>query len=778
MQFPRFKLEYGIKNLKDSLTALGMGQVFTAEIFILMETKTSNISSKEEKRRSGFMKNKKIVFASLFLALILLASLTGCQSNIQDLPQPPADIDLPLISPAEGDTSFAPYQEVPVSINPLLEDYQVAADLSNITNKERFDLSEEAQNLLTKNGFVVVPSEDREFFSIYEINRYESIPNFVTTDAMLHNYHLYFSHLLRTLEKDKLRGELVSLTDSMLAESQNQYQALQGTDWENAAKRNVAFFTVAACLLNPPATIPSFVRQEVNSELPLIDAHQETFMPSPVMNMGNTDKDSVESLKEDYTQYSPRGHYTKSDELKTYFKTMMWYGRMTFRAANEDETKSAALITLMLSRPQDYDSWNRIYEPTNFFVGKSDDLGFIQYHQLLEKTYGGIPDLDALTGNTGKWEDFHAGIKQLEPPAINSIPIFDETLQPDREKAVKGFRFMGQRFTLDASIFQRLVYRDVKENKNGERRMLPKGLDIPAVMGSGEAYAILEDLGETGYQNYPENMEKMQDYITRLNDEAWTQNLYWSWLFTLVPLTEAKGQGYPSFMQNQAWTRKQLETYLGNWTELKHDTILYAKQIYAEMGGGDEPLDDRGYVEPNPEVYARLAALTRMTMEGLKSRDLLNEGDANSLERMEELALKLKGIAEKELANTSLDDEEYELIKSFGGQLEHFWLEALRDEGVDHPSAAYENPAALIADVATDPNGRVLEEATGFVSHIYAVVPIDGKLRIAKGAVYSYYEFPWPAEDRLTDEKWKEMLESGEEPDQPEWTELYKVPAW
>ena len=212
-------------------------------------------------------------------------------------------------------------------------------------------------------------------------------------------------------------------------------------------------------------------------------------------------------------------------------------------------------------------------------------------------------------------------------------------------------------------------------------------------------------------------------------------------------------------MQNRAWTRKQLETYLGSWAELKHDTILYAKQVYAEMGGGDEPLDDRGYVEPNPEVYARLAALTRMTIDGLKSRDLLSEGDMKALERMEELAKKLKVIAEKELANTPLDDEEYELIKSFGGQLEHFWLEALRDEGVDHPSAVYENPAALIADVATDPNGLVLEEGTGFVSYIYVVVPVDGKLRITKGGVYSYYEFPWPAADRLTNEKWKEMLE-------------------
>ena len=720
------------------------------------------------------MNKRRTSFVCLIMAVITATSLTGCRASSGT----EADqSDQAVVSPEAESTAFAAYREIPVNLKPSIEAYQVSAGLSNVINKDRFDFSAEAQTLLSKNGFVVVPGSMREFFSTYEINRYDSIPNFITTDAMLHNYHLYFSHLLRTLEKDSLRGELDSLTGSLLAESRKQYQALAETEWENAAKRNVAFFSVAARLLDPRADIPSYVSREADRELLLISGHQETFMPSPVMNIGNSDAGPDEVLNEDYTQYYPRGHYTKSDDLKTYFQAMMWYGRMTFRASKEDETKSAALITLLLNSQQDYDRWNRIYEPTNFFAGKSDDLGFVQYHQLLKDTFGRIPSLEELSGNAGRWNDFRAGLEKLDPPALNSMPIYDESIQPDREQAVKGFRFMGQRFTLDASVFQRLVYREVKENNRNERRMLPNGLDIPAAMGSREAYSILEDMGETDYKKYPENMEKMQGHISALDTGTRTQNLYWSWLYTLDPLTEPKGEGYPSFMQNRAWDRKQLETYLGSWAELKHDTILYAKQVYAEMGGGDESQDDRGYVEPNPEVYGRLASLTRMTIDGLRDRGLLKESAGTSLERMEELSLKLKEISEKELALEPLDENDYELIKSFGGQLEHFWLEALKDEGVDHPSAVYENPAALIADVATDPNGRVLEAGTGFISDIYAVVPVEGTLRIAKGAVYSYYEFPWPSEDRLTDEKWRKMLESDESPDSPAWTQVYTAPG-
>ena len=719
------------------------------------------------------MNKKRTSLICLVLAAAMAISLTGCQSSPKNEVNQP---DQPTASTGTWSGSFASYREIPVTVTPSVEPYQVSDNLSNIINNDQFAFSDEAQKLLVQNGFVVIPISMEEFFITYEGNCYDMVPSLITTDAMMHNYHLYFSHLLRTLEKNSLRDHLDSLTKSMLEESQTQYQSLKGTDWENAAKRNTAFFAVAARLLDPKSETPSFVRKEVNSELTLISNHQETFTPSPVMNIGNSDAGMTEILNEDYTQYIPRGHYTKSDELKTYFQTMMWYGRMTFRASQEDETKSAVLISLLLDNQKDYDLWNSIYEPTNFFVGKSDDLEFTQYHQLLQDIYGSIPSLNSLIEDTAHWSSFCSGLEQLNPPVINSMPIYDETIQPDRDQAIKGFRFMGQRFTLDASIFQRLVYRDVGENIKGQRRMLPKGLDIPAAMGSQEAYEILKEMGETAYQKYPENMKKIQKQIASLDTKSRTQNLYSTWLYTLEPLTEAKGKGYPSFMQNQAWTRKQLVTYLGSWAELKHDTILYAKQIYAEMGGGGEPLDDRGYVEPEPAVYGRLAALTRMTIDGLESRDLLKEDAKASLEQLEELALDLKTISEKELTQKPLSDEEYDLIRSFGGQLEHFWLEALADEGVDDTSAVIENPAALIADVATDPSGQVLEEGNGYVSNIYAVVPVDGTLRIAKGAVYSYYEFSWPSEDRLTDEKWKTMLENKTTPDLPPWTKTFTAP--
>ncbi len=714
------------------------------------------------------MQAKKKISVVLVM-ILLLGTLSGCKDDKKAQVQE-KDLSPITVQAAE----FAPYTEVAVDEQPSLQPYTVASDLSNVENASRFKFSAPVQKRLVQNGFAVVPDKYSEYYMLYEANRYDSVPNLVTTDSMLHNYHLFFEHLLKTVEEEKLLPELKKLNQGMVQASQEQYEALKNTAWENAARRNLAFFAAGRQIIDPQAAVPAMVQKEVRAELLLIQNHKQTAV-SPIMSMGSQ-PDELESLKEDYTQYIPRGHYTRSESLQSYFQAMMWYGRMTFRLKNEDETRSAVLMTMALQNEANNSSWNKIYSTTEFFAGRSDDPGYAEYSALLAKVYGSGSNVKTLADNKDKWQSFMKQAAGIKGPAINSVPIFDATIQPDREKEIKGFRFMGQRYTLDADIFQRLVYREVGENRQGERRLLPKGLDIPAAMGSAEAQSILKDMGETDYANYSQNMSKMQQYIAGLPQDTWHQNLYWGWLNTLQPLTQKVPQGYPSFMQNQAWTRKNLSTYLGSWTELKHDTVLYAKQVYAEMGGGgEEQVDDRGYVEPNPRLYARLAELSALTRTGLQNRGLLNDRDLTCIKLMEKLTLDLKTISEKELKGQSLSDADYELIRSYGGQLEHFWMEALRDQGSHRSTLLTDNPAMLVSDVATAPPDKVLEEATGYIQTIYAVVPVEGRLRVARGGVFSYYEFPWPTNNRLNDDQWRQILTNGQAPAAPGWTRSFIV---
>jgi hypothetical protein len=328
-------------------------------------------------------------------------------------------------------------------------------------------------------------------------------------------------------------------------------------------------------------------------------------------------------------------------------------------------------------------------------------------------------------------------------------------------------------------VFGQLIWRKVGTEQ--QPRGLPQGLDFFAALGSDEALSILEQRGETQYENYGAQMDKVRGEIANLQLDSWTQNLYWAWLYAFQPVIAPKDQRFPAFMQTQAWTRKDLHTALGSWTELKHDTILYAKQVLAELGGGGPNEPPRGYVEPNPEAFARLQALAQMTIDGLESRNLLTDATRANLENLIDLLAFLRSSAERELNGQELSADDYWRIKYVGGELEALTIAASDCEGESAPDCRdlQDQKAAVIADVATgllpDGNLAALEEAVGQPTEIFVVLP-DEPLRVAVGAVYTYYEFTVEPSGRMTDEQWQAQVESGDTPPAPEWTQSFVSP--
>lgn len=648
--------------------------------------------------------------------------------------------------------------------------YDIAPDLSNVENLWQFYIEDDVAQMLGENGFVVWGDGGSEFYEAYEWNRYSLIPNFVTVDSMMHTYHLYFSYLMKNIERDHLADDLSDLSVKMLENSNRQYEALRGTKWEEAAVRNVAFFAVGARLSGAEVSVCDAAKDMVEREL------------SAIESAAAVAESTLTGEPEDYTQYIPRGYYEGDERLERYFKAMMWYGRIHFAQEKETLDRSALLITMALTEDaESYGLWEGVYAVTSFFSGASDDSGVCEYEPLVREAYGENYTLEDLVEDQEAFEQFHMLTAALTPPEINSVPIRD-----GEENVIPGFRFMGQRFTIDAVIMQNLIYQNVRENASGAKRMLPDVLDVPAALGSGKALEILAEQGDTSYAGYSENMEKLRESLSGENKMLWHASLYANWLNTLRPLLDEKGEGYPVFMQNEEWTKKDLECFAGSFTELKHDTVLYTKQVMAEMGGAmEEEPDDRGYVEPEPLVFERFRYLASETAEGLKRYGMLDTADEENLRRLSEIGERLGVISRKELQNEVLTEEEYDFIRDYGGNLEHFWIEAVKnDTGVEGVS---ELPAAVVTDIATDPNGQVLEIATGTPSTILVVVEVDGKVKLARGSVYTFYQFPWNLDDRLTDSKWRYMMgyqadENGNWKDyeaplpveQPAWTQSYR----
>jgi hypothetical protein len=482
-----------------------------------------------------------------------------------------------------------------------------------------------------------------------------------------------------------------------------------------------------------------------------------------------------QGYREDFTQFVPRGHYTRSETLERYFQAMMWYGRVSLRLQPNlpefpndkgmDNTAQAILISLALmddisTMPAGitgYDMWDAIYEPTVFFVGAADDLLPTEYLELVQDIYGSeitIPDLD----DDVLLEDFIDAALEFREPAILGHPV------PDTQTLTQtmGLRFMGQRYIPDSYILGQLVYKNV--GTMADPRLMPMGLDVMAALGSDRAWDLLEP--EKVYANYESQMSMLWDVVANITDAEWTSNLYYLWLYSLLPLLSDPGEGYPFFMQSEAWVDKQLSTALGSWAELRHDTILYAKQSYTwELTAIPEPV--KGYVEPVPQVYARLASLCKMMIDGLDTRSLLSSMIDSKLNELYDLLLALQTISIKELEGTPLTGEEYLIIGKSGEKLGS--IVAMPQD--DYLTSDADDDMAVIADVHTDPNsGTVLEEAVGRPMVIFVAVQIDGQVILTRGGIFSYYEFTWPMDDRLTDEAWQVMLTEGEAPPLPTWT--------
>jgi hypothetical protein len=639
---------------------------------------------------------------------------------------------------------FATYRPVLVNVTPNARQYTVDPDFGNVTNYSRFHFTDAEEARLRQNGFVAIPSEFLEMCDVYVDALENEIPVFVTVDAMLHVFHEQFDFILKTLEKRRFQFDLQALTEALLLASAADLGAAQNPAAVEAVKRNLAFFSVARTLIGTAYTPLPAVGELVEAERALIAAHAGP-APSPIF-----------AATHDYTQFIVRGHYEGDEELERFFRAMMWYGSMRFVIEEPfiaEETLrrtilQGLLVTRLLRRTEvatgqpALEVWNRIYQPTVFFVGKAEDADVFVFDQIARAVYGEdyrdlSPDELAEAALLGQ---FVARAKALPAPQIGGL-------------LRKSFRFMGQRYIPDSYVTQ------VTSGGNGGPLRMPKGLDVMAVLDSQRALELLRDV----YDDAPVQLGDLRAEFRAMTPETWAQNVYWNWLYCLMPLLEIKGDGYPPFMQTPAWQDKDLAAALGSWAELRHDTILYAKQSASETSLPPEFRTDLGYVEPNPEAFARLAALSLYEKDGLENLGLVLDPFRDNLGALASALLSLRTIAEKELTGQPITFEEYVFVKKIGDTMSDL-----------SPSSSFEeeDDMAVIADVHTH-DLTVLEEAVGRPLLLYVIVETEGELRITRGAALSYYEFTMPSSQRLTDSKWREMLDSGQAPDMPAWMQSY-----
>ncbi len=656
-------------------------------------------------------------------------------------------------------------------------------NLKTVNNIKDITLSDKALKGLEENGFILTKTTEEDIYDIYSKLHKDKRPTFITTDIVLHTNHLLFDYLLRIIEIKKLYGLLEYLSEGILKELIDIYNHKKLSLIEKTAlERDIGFFAIPYMILGNKISLPKSIEKKVNQELKLIEA-AEDFAESPLFG-----------VKEDYSQYKPRGHYTRSESFKQYFVSMMWFGRMAFyvkppksiiRSGESEQigrshTLSALYITFVLHNDSLLlDNYKKLYRITSIFVGESDDLGVLDYLTLLEEVYGKQPKIGSISKNN-LLNKFMKRAKEEKPPQIMSGILTDQ----ETNDLPRSFKFMGQRYIPDSYMFQNLVYDKVTtftgtgkvftavQSIAGVVRGFPRGLDVLAVLGSDEALNIIEKEGDSSFKGYKEQMNKLREEFLQLEEGDWRKNLYFSTIYGLKIILCNIDEFKNPYINKKTWVKKILNTLLGAWAELRHDTILYAKQSYTIVATSAPPhLPQKiphAYVEAYPSFYSENKKFINELIEVLMKEKAVPDEVLKNLENYEEILTRLVEISEKENRMEQLDKKTTKYIHSIHRRLKD--VVSFPPHIMEEITDGTDSKMAVIADVHTDTNTKqVLEVGVGNPLKLFIIVPVNNEPYVMEGATFSYYEFKEQLSNRLTDEEWQKMIQKEELPALQQW---------
>lgn len=604
---------------------------------------------------------------------------------------------------------------------------------------EPANVAKAVQRLKDSGYFRINYNTFKQPFGIYEDNQYMGNNSFITTDSVVHLYHIIYLGMMEDMEQNSLKQKLMALSKNCLDNALLDYKEAKG-DEKDVLMRNAALFLCAVDLLEAEydGEVPSEVRALADDELKNIKAE------------GNA-ASNITGNDIDYSQFKVRGNYTKNENLKKYFKVNMLYSQELVRLENPDGSinldalKQAILISRhMLKDETSFKLWQDIYKPISFLVENTEDITPIDIYTSISKVTKDNT-IDAILDE-----------KVLSAVADDIANTDDPKIKPDSGKV---FAFLPQRAVVDNTWLQNLV-----DTNRMSKRPVVSGVDLMALLGNSLAERLtLTNEDNLKWDKFEEKYEETKAMVDARTDKEEKANIYRTWLWVLKAFNNEYGEGYPDFMRSERWQYKDLNTALASWAQLKHDTVLYAKQFGAEMGG-DEPTIIKHYVEPNVNLYRRVKYLVGLTMDADEKYSLLNNDQKARLKDFDDMLEFLIKVSIEELKDETTSDEDNDRLGVIGGEMENIFIAFNKDDvNGEYEIRPSERDTANIADIqkigsndVDKPEGSFLEVGSGSFSYMTAIYRLDGKYFVGSGPVMNYYEFY--SEDRLTNDDFKELL--------------------
>ncbi len=656
---------------------------------------------------------------------------------------------------------------------PLQFDASPSYDVASIVGLDQIQasslkLSDSELADLAARGFVISQRHQFPNFAYGYYNLYvDDLPVYVSADSILSAVHHSYDSILKSLELGLLSGEL----DTLLAGMHARLTDGVGEELGETARHDAdVFLSVARSLLSGARqrTLAGGSQSTVDKLVGLAERGEGI---SDVSLFG------VVRKSEDFSQFKPRGHYNTDPALGRYFRASMWLGRIDLRLLETQEDGSQLfrrrqVETMFLFREL-IDAallphFQHIDRTITAFVGEPDYMALPQVDQLAtDLGVNGLADLKGISDERLAQTIVDGGYGEQRISShimVNGLNV--KTLPLSR-----SFALLGQRYTIDSNVFSNVVYDRVGT------RLMPDPLDAAfAAFGNDQAGVLLgPELEKYEPGGYPAALASMRLLVDEHPSEFWDGSLYTLWLGAMRELSPSRtgaGADAPSLFpvaRTEAWGRRLLNTQLASWAELRHDTILYAKQSYTDGPACEFP---RAYVDPYPAFYAAIGAYARRGQALLDDLDLGADAPAqvqaikDHFDLVADVAQRLGAMATHERTGADFTPEMLAFINDAiniepncdgqGGHWESGWYRQL----FFAPNAALDL-SPTIADVHTQPMdeggnvvGNVLHVGTGLTRLMVVVADGCSGPHAYAGLASSYFEEQTRNFERLDDDQW------------------------
>jgi hypothetical protein len=250
-------------------------------------------------------------------------------------------------------------------------------------------------------------------------------------------------------------------------------------------------------------------------------------------------------IKQDYTQFKPRAHYTDSSLLKTYFMAMKWLMREKFYFGSRP-LANAAMILASTIPTEDLTELNKLSQQIFNLIGTDDDLTLEGMRSFVQRHFG----LNQPTSISTAPDNIINELRTLQPQKIQSTAYQTDAPQSTTEEAAKqmtdGFIFFGEKFTLDSYIFD-LMTAGSAEQEFTFKPNIQTALMIPDILEDStvanqlvhlrltekqQLNQVLEMEGKTQLSSYEKMKQEASTKIDELLQTTTTpvMNVYHKWL--------------------------------------------------------------------------------------------------------------------------------------------------------------------------------------------------------------------------------------------------------